>query len=169
MTGRPSPSGREERSLRTQKDDDTVESTMVFGNSFSFAGEREKEDLDQRDKPSTGCSQKELRGKARRRTLQVFRGNGLATHGARQGKEEGSSLQTCTSPSLHSVDPDGIPWPASLAIVRFAPSIDSVRLAANGPPLRRRTFANAGEPKPREGFTSPMRVRITALEGVPVR
>lgn len=93
MTGRPSLSGREERSLRTQKDDKTVKCTPVLWNSFSFAGGRGNEDLGQREKPRTGCSQKELRGKARRSTLQVFRGSGLATQGVRQGKknEEGSS------------------------------------------------------------------------------
>jgi len=41
--------------------------------------------------PSPAVSQKEPRGAAQRRTLQVFRGSGLVTRGARQGCEEGSS------------------------------------------------------------------------------
>lgn len=44
-------------------------------------------------------SQKEPRGAAQRRTLQVFRGNGLVTKGARQGSEEGSSRN---ARALHS-------------------------------------------------------------------
>lgn len=42
-------------------------------------------------KPNHAVSQKEPRGAAQRRTLQVFRGNGLVTGGVRQGCEEGSS------------------------------------------------------------------------------
>jgi hypothetical protein len=52
VTKRPSPSGRGERSSRTQKDDETVEGTPVFRNAFAFAGGCGKEDLGQHDKPS---------------------------------------------------------------------------------------------------------------------
>jgi len=52
VTRRPSPSGREERSPRTQKDDETVEGTPVFRNAFSFAGGCANEDLGQHDKPN---------------------------------------------------------------------------------------------------------------------
>jgi hypothetical protein len=116
VTRRPSPSGREERSSRTQKDDDTAESTAVFGNAFSFAGGRGKEDLGQRDKPSAGCSQKELRRKARRERLQIFRGSGLATRRC-TAEDRGGELAHCTSPSLHSVGPNGFLGPASPVIM----------------------------------------------------
>lgn len=79
MTRRPSPSGREERSFRTQKDDEAAEGTSVFGNAFSFAGGRGNGSLGQLDKPSTTCSQKERRRTAQRERLQFSRGSGLAT------------------------------------------------------------------------------------------
>jgi len=124
VTRRPSPSGREERSFRTPKDDETVESTPVFWNSFSFAGGRENEDLGQLDKPSTDGSQKERRSKAQRERLQIFRGSGLATRGCSAGIEEGS-FRNCESPSARLCRPGSVSgfsrkrrfqWPASLAV-----------------------------------------------------
>lgn len=84
-----------------------MECTPVFRNSFSFAGGRGNEDLGQREELRTGCSQKELRSKARQRTLQVFRGSGLATRWCTAGEFGGGALTQCVSPSLDPVGPDG--------------------------------------------------------------
>lgn len=109
-------------------------------------------------------SQKEPRGAAQRRTLQVFRGNGLVTKGARQGIEEGSSSH-CVSPSLGPVGLGEFLRPASLVAWGLRPLQNSpcsprvARLARDG------HRANAGETTPREGFSIPMRAGITALVG----
>jgi len=66
-----------------------VESTPVFGKASSFAGGRGNGDLGQHEKPSTPVSQKERWCEARRKRLQIFRGNGLVTRSARQGSEGG--------------------------------------------------------------------------------
>jgi hypothetical protein len=120
VTRRPSPSGREERSSRTRKDDETAECTPVSGNVFSFAGGRRKRDLGQCEKPNTVCSQKELRRAARRERLQIFRGSGLATRGCTAGNR-GGELTQCAGPSLDSVGPDRFQRPASLVVQGFAP------------------------------------------------
>lgn len=178
VTRRPSPSGREERSSRTRKDDETAECTPVsvrkHANTFSFAGGRGKRDLGQFEKPSTVCSQKELSLKrrcgARRggRDSKSFAAAGWRHGGARQGIEEGSSrnarvLHSTLSARMGSRGQPRWRWES------LRSPIESVRLAADGPPLRRRTSRNVGETKPREGFTLPIRARMMALEGVPVR
>jgi len=164
VTRRPSPSGRKERSLRTQKDDETVEGMPVFRNGLSFAGGVGNEDLDQHDKPSTTVSQKERRREARRRTLQVFRGNGLATRRARQG-HRGGELTQCAGPSLGSVGPDGFQRPATLAARGFAPSCrdrSAYRTWLTSPEgnMRKRK-RNAAL----RGVSVPLRVRMMALVG----
>jgi len=90
VTRRPSPSGPGERSPGTQKDDETVEGTLVFGKALAFAGVRWNESLGQLDKPNTTCSQKEQRRAAQRERLQIFRGSGLATRSARQVSRRGA-------------------------------------------------------------------------------
>jgi hypothetical protein len=119
-------------------------------------------------KPSTTDSQKERRREAQRRTLQVFRGNGLATRGCSAGKR-GGELTQCASPSLGSVGPVGFLWPASLAVrgLRLLQNpIGSswmARLSGGG------HHANAGDNQSPRGVWFPMRTRMMALEGVPVR
>jgi len=68
----------------------------------------------------------------------------------------------------HLCRPGWVPVASLAGNRRFALSVESARLAANGPPLRRRTFAHAGETKPREGSSHPMRARMMALVVVPV-
>lgn len=83
-------------------------------------------------------SQKEARGAAQRRTLQVFRGNGLVTKGARQGSEEGSSRNARVLRSALSARSGSCGQPRwrheGLRLLA-----ESDWLAARGPPLRRRS------------------------------
>jgi len=69
------------------------------------------------------------------------------------------------SPSLDPVGLDEFLWPASLAATGLRPlqnSSCSPRVARLSGDEHR---ANAGETKPREGFSCPMRAGITALAG----
>jgi len=145
VTRRPGPSGRGERSSRTQKDDDTVESTPVFRKASAFAGGRWNGDLGQHEKSSTIVSQKERRREARRKRLQIFRGNGLVTRWcsagiARRGAHAnaGPFTRLCR-PGLvrfsrkreHAASLAGSRW--------IKPAAGSFRLVAGGSSLRRRT------------------------------
>lgn len=160
MTRRPSPRGRRERSLRTRKDDEAVEGTSVFRKASSFAGGHwERRPWPARE-PNHAVSQKEPRGAAQRRTLQVFRGNGLVTGGVRQGCEEGSSrnarvLRSALSTRvsfrvpLESGDPGGQPRWRQRGFAPLQNSSGSLRMAR----LERvGHHANAGEVGPREGL-----------------
>lgn len=152
MTRRPSPSGRRERSVRTQKDDETVKGTSVFGKAFSFAGGRRNGDLGQLDKPSPTVSQKERRDTAQRERLQIFRGSGLATRRCSAGIRGGEPTQ-CAGPSARLCRPGSVPGffaqaGDSRGQLRWRPKVLSrkgnalgriIRLAAGGSSLRRRT------------------------------
>jgi len=168
VTRRPSPSGREERSPRTQKDDETVEGTPVFGKTFSFAGGRGNEDLDQHAS-QTSRSLKRSGGVRRGGGhSKSFAATGWRRRGARQGCEEGSSrnarvLHSALSARMGSCDRPRR-WDEGLRLLQNSfGSLRMARLERGG------HHANAGETKPREGFTLRMRAGMMALEGVPVR
>jgi len=168
VTERPSPSGRGERSPRTQKDNETVEGTSVFGKTFSFAGGRGNEDLGQH--ASQAPLSLKRSGGARRGGghSKSFAATGWRRSGARQGREEGSSrnarvLRSALSARMGSCDRPRR-WDEGLRLLQNSlGSLWMARLERDG------HRANAGETKPREGFALPMRARMMALEGVPVR
>jgi len=175
VTRRPSPSGREERSSRTQKDDETVEGTTTLRKTFSFAGGRGNESLGQH--ASQACSRPPKGGLALKRSEHVRRGGGHSKSfaatgwrpsGARQGHEEGSSrnarvLHSALSARESSRDRPRR-WDEGLRLLQDSfGSSRTARLARDG---RR---ANVRDAKSREGSSDPMRTRVMALEGVPVR
>jgi len=169
VTRRPSPSGREERSPRTQKDDETVKGTSVFGKAFSFAGGRGNGDLGQLDKPSPTCSQKERRSAAQRERLQISRGSGLATRRCSAGIEEGSS-RNARALQLSSVGPDrfrgssrkrGIPEASFAGGLRYFPGRGTLLAGSFGSLRVARLLggghrANAKERHARKGMPIPI-------------
>jgi len=141
VTRRPSPSGREERSPRSQKDDEAVEGTPVFGKTFSFAGGRGNEDLGQH--ASQASLSLKRSGGVRRGGghSKSFAATGWRPRGARQGREEGSSrnarvLRSALSARMGSrvIPPQGGTPRTGLAggtkVLRLLPnSLGSLRMA----------------------------------------
>jgi hypothetical protein len=167
VTRRPSPRGRRERSLRTQKDDETVEGTLVLRKTFSFAGGRRNEDLGQH--ASQASPSLKRRGGVRRGGghSKSFAATGWRQRGARQGHEEGRSrnarvLHSALSARLGSCGQPRWRQKGLRPLQNLPGSPRVARFERSG------HRANAGEMKPREGFDLPMRARMTALEGVPV-
>lgn len=100
--------------------------------------------------PDHAVSQKEPRGAAQRRTLQVFRGNGMVTRGVRQGSEEGSSRHAWVLRSALStrVSSCGQPRWRQGGFAFLQDSSGSLRVARL---VRVGHLANAGEATLRKG------------------
>jgi len=154
-----------------------VEGILVFGKAFSFAGGVGTKAL------ATSTSQPLLAlkrsGGGRRggRDSNSFAAAMVVTKNARRGIEEGSSRNAGalhSSPSASkgfgSPSQEGISGVSLAGSRRRTLSAKSFWLAADALPPRRRNKPPTQEnDKPREGRDDPMRARILALEGVPVR
>lgn len=108
-------------------------------------------------------SQKEPRGAAQRRTLQVFRGNGLVTGGARQGCEEGSSRHARALRSALSARVSSCGQPRWRQVVCATCRIHSARCAWLASPET--DIAQTQENEAPRGVAIPMRAGITVLDG----
>jgi len=179
VTRRPSPSGHEERSSGTQKDDEAVKSTPVFRKAFSFAGGRRNGNLDHHEKPNATVSQKEQRREARRARLQIVSRQRVGDMGV-LGRvlKEGSSRN---ARALHSalsarIGSSRLASPAVVGRSVFRKrhrvfKAESVWLTVQWlTPLRRMTTGRTQKKRsPARGSTFLMRVRMTAPKSVPVR
>jgi len=150
-----------------------VEGTSVFGKTFSFAGGRGNEDLGQHAS-QTPLSLKRSSGARRGGGLsKSYAATGWRRSGARQGHEEGSSrnarvLRSALSARMGSC---GQPrWRQEFLPERVCASC-RIHLARCGWPASPETdIAQTQEKRsPARGRSFPMRARMMALEGVPVR
>jgi hypothetical protein len=168
VTRRPSPRGRRERSVRTQKDDETDEGTLVFRKTPSFAGGRGNEGLGQHASQASRSLKRSHDARRGGGHSKSFAATGWRHKGARQGNEEGHSRNARVLHSALSARMGSCGQPRWRQRVCALCRID---LARCGWPAQKWTaFTQTQERRsPRERLTFPMRARMMALEGVPVR
>lgn len=166
VTRRPNPKRARGVILAVQKGRRNGERPPGSRESVLLRGRRRNENLGQLDKPSTAVSRKGAlsKGAAERGAAEETPNLSQQRVGdeGRPAGNRGGALTQCASPSLDSVGPEGFRFPRKRgSSLSGSPRND--RLLGDG------QTANARERGLREGRDDPMRVRISALEGVPVR